>query len=100
AAGMSSHPGVVGLSMNFDVVTNLMRALLDRAVNCLWGCTHPRTTFPITLCASVTMDGQPGTQFETYIVCLECGRHLAYDWNSMCVTRRPAAEVFQPAVAT
>ena len=32
--------------------------------NLLCGCLHGKTTFPITLQAS------------TYVVCLECGRHL------------------------
>jgi hypothetical protein len=30
-------------------------------------------------------------QSETYIVCLECGRHLGYDWTTMCFTRQRTA---------
>jgi len=37
----------------------------------LYGCSHSKTTFPITL------------QAETYIVCLERGSRLAYDWTAM-----------------
>jgi len=46
--------------------------------NWLYGCSHRRTTFPMTLRASAG-------GAETYIVCLECGRHFAYDWTNMRV---------------
>jgi hypothetical protein len=53
---------------------------LSRALGCfadaLYGCAHRRTGFPITVAQQA---GQP----ETYIVCLECGRHLVYDWTKM-----------------
>lgn len=58
-------------------------ALADR----LFDCSHRRTSFPITRRASVSADGQRNThQAETYIVCLECGRHFKYDWTTMHVT--------------
>jgi hypothetical protein len=47
--------------------------------NSLFGCSHQRTTFPIT----------PGrknagvARTATYVVCLECGKEFAYDWESM-----------------
>ena len=37
----------------------------------LWGCSHRRTTLPMT------------KNDETYVVCLECGRRFAYDWARM-----------------
>jgi hypothetical protein len=39
--------------------------------NWIWGCSHRRTTLPVTHNA------------ETYVVCLECGRRFAYDWARM-----------------
>jgi hypothetical protein len=55
-------------------------ALADR----LFACSHSRTSFPITL--------RTGTQkVETYVVCLECARHFAYDWTAMRITGEPAA---------
>jgi hypothetical protein len=57
----------------------------------LFTCLHPRTTFPMTLRVSVAADGQQLTRLETYIACLACGRHFAYDWTAMrAVTARPA----------
>ncbi len=40
----------------------------------LLGCTHPRTTFPLT-----------GAGRGTYIVCLDCGKEFAYNWKEMRV---------------
>ena len=53
----------------------------------VFGCSHPKTTFPITMPANAGA-GQP----ETYVACLDCGRHLAYDWNAMRITGRWNAE--------
>jgi hypothetical protein len=60
----------------FNIVTNTVRMSLVGMANLLCGCSHGKTTFPITLQAS------------TYVVCLECGRHLPYDWSRMCIGRR------------
>ena len=49
----------------------------------LYGCSHRRTTFPITLRPDPDKNGQQSMRTETYIVCLQCGRHLAYDWTAM-----------------
>jgi hypothetical protein len=56
--------------------------MLDSILNALFGCTHQRTTFPLT----------PGRTFKanavahrhgTYIVCLDCGQEFRYDWADM-----------------
>ena len=75
----------------FDAVATAFRVGLVRLADWLYGCSHRRTTFPRTLRTTVGMDGQPGTQPETYIVCLECGRHFAYDWGTMRIaSQRPS----------
>ena len=61
----------------FNAVTDSLRAGFAGLGDWLYGCSHHRTTFPITL------REQPGTHVETYIVCLDCGRHLAYNWVAM-----------------
>jgi hypothetical protein len=55
----------------FNMLKNTVRVGLAGLANLLRGCAHGKTTFPITLQAS------------TYTVCLECGRHLPYDWSKM-----------------
>ena len=71
---------------SFSVVANTVLVGLGSLGDWLYGCAHRRTSFPITLRASPGMDGQP----ETYIVCLACGRRLAYDWTAMRTSKKPA----------
>ncbi len=59
----------------FNILTNTLRVGVAGLANLFCGCSHGKTTFPITLQAS------------TYIACLECGKHLPYDWSRMRVTR-------------
>jgi hypothetical protein len=54
--------------------------MLGSLLNTLFGCSHGRTTFPIT----------PGRRsmpvahrHGTYVVCLDCGQEFSYDWNEM-----------------
>ena len=49
-------------------------------LNSLFGCTHRKTTFPLT-----PLKGSPG---ETYVVCLDCGSEFGYDWQEMRI-RKP-----------
>jgi hypothetical protein len=83
----------------FNVVANSICAGLGGLADILTGCAHRRTTFPITLRAHATTDGPRIGTLETYIVCLSCGRHLAYDWSAMRVLRRQAAPVAHTAAA-
>jgi len=61
----------------------------------LFSCSHRRLTRPIT---PVGKPGMPGG--ETYVVCLECGKQFAYDWNRMrigkAIDRSPDAGVLNP----
>jgi len=72
----------------FNVVANTVRVRLVGLADWLYGCGHRTTTFPITLRPGVLVDGEQWSQLDTYIVCLECGRHLAYDWSAMHIARR------------
>ncbi len=55
----------------------------------LFGCSHKNLSFPITkrrgqrLSTAASVTG-------TYVVCLDCGKEFAYDWQKMkIVNRRP-----------
>ena len=56
--------------------------MLQFVLNSLFGCTHQRTTFPMT-------PGRKAGGFQssgltrTYVACLDCGREMEYDWKSM-----------------
>jgi hypothetical protein len=76
--------------------------MLDLVLNALFGCSHSRTTFPITPGRRPVVAGVH--RHGTYVVCLECGREFRYDWNEMRIgepvsvrSRTAAAESFSPA---
>jgi hypothetical protein len=49
-----------------------------RFFDVLFGCAHRHRTFPRTA-------KKPGTDSTTYVVCLDCGKELPYDWQQMRV---------------
>jgi len=53
---------------------------IGRVVDLLFGCHHKRLSRPVTPPAK--KDGPRG---ETYVVCLDCGKHLSYDMKIMRV---------------
>jgi hypothetical protein len=83
-----------------NVMAHSMHMRLVGVVDWLSGCSHRRTTFPITLGAGVRSEGQQTTPAETYISCLDCGRHFAYDWTAMRVSRRPVVRAADVRFAT
>jgi hypothetical protein len=52
----------------------MIRSFLNR----VFDCSHRRLTWPIT---PVRKPGVPSG--ETYVVCLDCGKQFAYDWDQM-----------------
>lgn len=56
--------------------------MFSRLFERLFGCPHRRITRPIT---PLSKPGAPGG--EMYVVCLDCGKQLAYDWERMRVGR-------------
>ncbi len=75
----------------FNAVSNTVHVGLLGLADWLYGCAHRKTAFPITLRPGVGVEGPHSKQPETYIVCLDCGRHLGYDWTTMRLTRRQPA---------
>jgi hypothetical protein len=64
--------------------------MLHSVMNVLFRCGHQRTTFPITPLrryAGPVTDSPGGT----YVACLDCGKHFAYDWKSMRIGGQMAA---------
>ena len=75
--------------------------MLQSLLNNLFGCSHQRTTFPMTpgrKNAGPVVLG--ATRQGTYVVCLDCGKEFAYNWNEMrvgeVVLSQPAAAETQP----
>ena len=53
--------------------------MIQAVLSFIFRCQHRRTTFPLTQVKSRDSDG------ETYVVCLDCGKQFAYDWEHMRV---------------
>lgn len=52
----------------------------------LFGCRHKRHTFPLTIRGKTRRSGMTSIT-GTYVVCLDCGKELPYDWNEMMLVR-------------
>lgn len=67
-----------------------------KILDMLFGCWHKRLSFPIS-----TKRGQrrvsAARQTGTYVVCLDCGKEFAYDWQQMRIV---AAHKAQEPAAT
>jgi hypothetical protein len=58
--------------------------MLARLLDTVFGCWHTRRSFPITL-RSGSRRSKAASLTGTYVVCLDCGKELPYDWNAMKV---------------
>jgi hypothetical protein len=74
-----------------DIVANSARMRLLGIAGWLHGCSHRRKTFPFTPLPARRRNA--GVRAETYVVCLDCGRHFAYDWTTMRLARQRPARV-------
>lgn len=66
--------------------------MLASLLSSLFGCSHQRTTFPLTPSRKMAT---ASNRHGTYVVCLDCGQEFRYDWKQMrvgeLVEARPAA---------
>ena len=68
--------------------------MLQSLFDTLFGCSHQRTTFPITPARRI-----PGTTNSntlrngTYVTCLDCGKEFAYDWKTMRIGQAVATSL-------
>ena len=67
--------------------------MFDSLMNAVFGCSHRRTTFPLTPSrkAPTAPSGPVAQRHGMYVVCLDCGKEFAYDWEDMRVGE-PVAE--------
>lgn len=56
--------------------------MFSRVVDFIFGCWHKHLSFPITLRSGRRRSGTASAT-GTYVVCLDCGKEFAYDWNQM-----------------
>lgn len=68
--------------------------MISNLIDSLFGCSHKRITFPITIKQG---QKQKNGNTATYVVCLDCGGEFAYDWKNMKVMGRRESIVVVPA---
>jgi hypothetical protein len=64
-------------------------------IGSLLGCSHKRTTFPLTPGRTPAGHAHNGP----YVVCLDCGKEFSYDWGTMQIGKQ-VSEHSRPAPQT
>lgn len=62
--------------------------MIGKLVDLLFGCKHARYSFPVTI-RRAKRRPQAAALTGTYVVCLDCGKEFAYDWQQMKVITSP-----------
>ena len=60
--------------------------MLGELMNSLFGCSHRRTSFPMTPSRRTALTASNFTGAKrngTYVVCLDCGKEFDYNWKEM-----------------
>lgn len=58
--------------------------MLSKLTDLLFGCSHKNYSFPLTTRKGQRRSGA-ALATGTYVVCLDCGKEFAYDWQTMKV---------------
>jgi hypothetical protein len=72
--------------------------MFSRILDVLFGCTHNHISFPITIKKGARSRAAFPT--GTYVVCLDCGREMPYDWKQMKIVRGTPERVAVASLAT
>ncbi|MCU1274973.1 MAG: hypothetical protein JWO48_2404 [Bryobacterales bacterium] len=70
--------------------------MLASLLNSLFGCSHRRTTFPLTPSRKMAA---ASNRHGTYVVCLDCGQEFRYDWKEMRVGEAVTSRTPAPAAS-
>jgi len=58
--------------------------MLAKVLDAVFGCRHSEYSFPMTIRGARRNSAAAATT-GTYVVCIECGKEMPYDWQSMKV---------------
>ena len=72
--------------------------MFSRILDVFFGCTHGHLSFPITIKKGARSRAAFAT--GTYVVCLECGKEMAYDWKAMKVVNATPERAAVGSLAT
>jgi hypothetical protein len=59
--------------------------MFSSLLNAMFGCSHKRTTFPITPARRTQLSADSARR-GTYVVCLDCGKEFDYSWKDMKIS--------------
>lgn len=65
--------------------------MIAKFVEAVFGCWHPRYSFPVTVKGSQRRP-QAASLTGTYVACLDCGQEFPYDWQEMKVISSPGEQ--------
>lgn len=63
--------------------------MVSKLFDALFGCWHHNLSFPITA-KSTKRRIAAASLTGTYVVCLDCGKEFAYDWQEMKIVEEPS----------
>ncbi len=63
--------------------------MLGKLFDTFFGCWHNHYSFPITVRAG-SRRAKAASLTGTYVVCLDCGTELPYDWQEMRIIDSPS----------
>ena len=66
----------------------------------LFGCSHKKLSFPITVRGAQRRSTPAASVTGTYVVCLDCGHEFPYDWTQMKVVQQDEENFSPTATAT
>ena len=70
--------------------------MLQSFLNALFSCSHRRTSFPLTPTRKSGVFAAQDLCDGTYVVCLDCGKKFAYNWNEMRIGKPVETPAAQP----
>lgn len=82
----------------FSRILDALFSLFSRILDTLFGCTHNHYSFPITVKKGKRSEAAFLT--GTYIVCLDCGKEMPYDWKQMKVVNTTTEPTRVASLAT
>jgi hypothetical protein len=65
--------------------------MVDKLLDAFFGCGHGNYSFPMST-RSGSRRNVAASLTGTYVVCLDCGKELPYDWQDMKVIGTAAAQ--------
>ena len=72
--------------------------MFSRILDAFFGCSHGHMSFPITIRKGARSRAAFPT--GTYVVCLDCGKEMPYDWKQMKVVSTGTKPAVVASLAT